>query len=112
MSKYVFVVMTNPTEGQEDAYNAWYDDQHLPDVLKVEGFTAAQRFRLAPIEAGNPNAPYRYLALYEVETDDLQKARDALTAVAGTEAMPMSPALDAGISAIWYQAAGERRLAG
>lgn len=112
MAKYVFVVMTNPAEGQEEEYNRWYDNQHLPDVLKVEGFVAAQRFKLAPVESGNAKATHSYMALYEAETDDLARVQKALGAAAGTDAMPMSPALETrGLSAVWYQVAGERQLA-
>jgi hypothetical protein len=50
MARHTFVVFTNPTEGQEDEYNDWYDNTHLSDVLKVEGFVAAQRFKLADTE--------------------------------------------------------------
>ena len=44
MAKYTFVVLTNPTSGKEAEYNKWYNDQHIPDVLNVPGFVAAQRF--------------------------------------------------------------------
>ena len=29
MAKHVFVVLTNPLEGKEDAYNDWYTNVHL-----------------------------------------------------------------------------------
>jgi hypothetical protein len=35
MEKHLFVGFTNPVEGQDDAFNAWYSDVHLKDVLKV-----------------------------------------------------------------------------
>ncbi len=112
MPKYVFVVMTNPTDGQEAEYNRWYDNQHLPDVLKVEGFVAAQRFKLATADGGEPKGPHRYMALYEAETDDLGKLQKALGEAAGTDAMPMSPALETrGLTATWFEVAGERLLA-
>jgi len=45
MAKYTFVVLTNPTSSKEAEYNEWYNKQHIPDVLNVPGFVAAQRFR-------------------------------------------------------------------
>lgn len=109
MAKYVFVVMTNAVEGQEDEFNAWYDNQHIGDVLKVEGFKAAQRFRLAPAEADNPKAVHRYLAIYEVETDDLAKTQAALGAAIGTPAMPLTGALEVRKTfSVYYEPIGEK----
>src|SRR5712692_5831572 len=72
MAKYTFVVMTNPTAGKEAEFNEWYNKHHIPDVLNVPGFVCGQRFRLADTQMGGENSNvYKYLALYEIETDDL-----------------------------------------
>jgi hypothetical protein len=71
MAKYTFIVLSNPTSpAQEDEYNKWYDDQHIPDVLSLDGYVTAQRFRLADSQVGENN-PHKYLTLYEMETDNL-----------------------------------------
>jgi hypothetical protein len=93
MAKYTFVVLTNPTSGKEAEYNKWYNEQHIPDVLNVPGFVAAQRFRLADAQMSDNN-PHRYLALYEIETDDLAGALKELKARGGTADMVMSDAID------------------
>jgi hypothetical protein len=93
MAKYTFVVLTNPTEGKEAEYNKWYNGQHIPDVLNVPGFVAAQRFKLADAQMGATN-PYKYLALYEIETNDLAGALEALKSRVGTNDMIMSDAID------------------
>ena len=80
MAKYTFVVLTNPTSGKEAEYNEWYNKQHIPDVL-------------ADSQMGDKN-PYRYLALYEIETDDLAAALKELKARGGSDDMIMSDALD------------------
>lgn len=90
MPKYQYVVMSNPTPGKEEEYNRWYNEQHLHDVVAVPGFVAAQRFRVE----GEGSLPHRYLALYEIETDDVQKTLADLAGRAGTPAMPMSDAID------------------
>ena len=41
MGRYMFLGLTNATEGRDDEFNDWYDNRHLPDVLAVEGFVAA-----------------------------------------------------------------------
>jgi hypothetical protein len=95
MAKYTFVVLTNPTAGKDAEFNEWYNGQHIPDVLNVPGFVCAQRFRLANTQmGGESSSPYKYLALYEIETDDLAGALKDLRARAGTADMVMSDALD------------------
>src|SRR3954452_9573210 len=71
MAKHVFVVLTNPVEGKEDTYNDWYTNVHLGDVLKVPGIVAARRFKMSDVQRGEPPFPWRYLGLYEIDTDDL-----------------------------------------
>ncbi len=93
MAKYTFVVLTNPTSGKEAEYNEWYNGQHIPDVLNVPGFVRAQRFKLTDAQMG-PNNPHKYLALYEIETDNLAGALAALKARGGTADMVMSDAID------------------
>jgi hypothetical protein len=93
MARHTFVVFTNPTEGREDEFNDWYDNTHLNDVVNVEGFVAAQRFKLA--ETDPPQEfPHRYLALYEVESDDLGKVAQALSEAGESGAMFISESLD------------------
>ena len=91
MTRYNLVVLSNPVAGQEDEYNRWYSEQHLQDVLAIPGVIAAQRFRIADESAG---AAHRYLALYELETDQLAQVLGELGKRAGTPAMPISAALD------------------
>jgi hypothetical protein len=100
MSRYIFMVMTNASEGQDEAFNAWYTNKHLPDVFKIDGYVSAQRFKLIP-KPGTPCA-HRYLALYEVETNDLAKTHAALAAASGTDVMPWDPAFDSSSVIGWY----------
>src|SRR3546814_14665808 len=70
MTKQLFMIITEaPSAEEEAAFETWYVDRHMPDVLAVPGFTAAQRFRLAP-GPDEDNAPARYLTIYEMETED------------------------------------------
>lgn len=110
MARHHFIVLSNPVAGREDDYNDWYDNEHLDDVLKVEGFVAAQRFRLAPMNPAQ-ESPYGYLAIYEVESDDLDAARAAIEAAAG--GMHISGALDQEDLPAWYYSPiTERKTAG
>lgn len=95
MAKYTFVVLTNPTPGQDAEFNRWYNEQHIPDVLNAAGFVCAQRFRLSDTQM-NPNAEktHKYLALYEIETNDLAASLKDLQSRGGTPDMIMSDAID------------------
>jgi len=93
MEKHMFVVFTNAVEGQEDIYNEWYTDVHLKDVLKVPGIVSARRFKLSDVQRDAPPHPWKYLALYEIETDDLNRTLAALKERAGTSAMVISNAV-------------------
>jgi hypothetical protein len=48
--------------GQEEAFNRWYDDVHLPDVLEVDGVSSASRYRLSSGEG-------TYITVYRVDGD-------------------------------------------
>ncbi|MGI9324333.1 MAG: hypothetical protein ACR2PZ_03870 [Pseudomonadales bacterium] len=93
MAKYMLLVQSNPSPGQEYNYNQWYTQTHLPEVLEVEGFSAAQRFKVrgAPV-AGSP--AHQYVALYELETEDPEAALVALSAAVERGTVHMSDALD------------------
>lgn len=95
MAKHVFVVFTNPVPGKDGTYNDWYTNQHLSDVLNVPGFVSAQRFKLSDTQRAAGPFPWQYMALYQIETDDLQKTLATLAERSGTSAMVMSDALAA-----------------
>jgi hypothetical protein len=113
MAKYTFVVLSNPTTpGQEAEYNEWYNKIHIPDVLNVPGFVAAQRFTLADAQLGDGPHAHRYLALYEIETDDAKATLNELQKRVGTADMVMSDGIDMkGISVGLFKPVAERVLA-
>jgi hypothetical protein len=102
MAKHILVVLSNATEGGDAEFNEWYTNTHLGDVLKLRGFTAAQRFRLSDTQLGAEEIPYRYLATYEVETDDVADAAAALRGGVGESGMYISPTLDMGRTVAWF----------
>lgn len=105
MSRHTLVVMTNAAEGKDAEFNAWYTDVHLPEVLQVQGFQGAQRFKVADATFAG-ESQYAYLALYEIETDDLQGALNALKAAARN--MNMSATLDKSVGAWAFTPITER----
>ena len=74
--KAVLMVLTNCTDpAREQEFNDWYTNVHIPDVLLTPGIVRGTRFRLAtePREGQN-----KYLALYELHTDDAASVQQNL----------------------------------
>jgi hypothetical protein len=97
MTHHVLIVLSNAADARDDEFNDWYDNQHLRDVLSVEGFVAAQRFRLsdAQLRPEEPR-PHRYLAVYEIEAPDLAMPLRALLSGVMDGTIPLSETLDVG----------------
>ncbi len=112
MGTYRYIVLTNPVEGREDEYNDWYSNIHLPDLVAIPGFTAAQRFKATDLGDGT-SPKFKYLAIYEVETDDIKATMDGMMARAGTDKMVLSDALDVeGVYNVLYEPFGARAVEG
>jgi hypothetical protein len=103
MPRYAFVVHTNPVDGREDEYNDWYSGPHLADLRRVPGVVSARRFRLADAQIRDTAGAHRYLAIYEVETDDPQIFVREILARAGTELLATSSALAPDSSAVLWE---------
>lgn len=66
MAKGIIYVETYPSSPErEQEYNTWYDEIHLPELVAIDGIVSARRLR--PVNGEGP-----YVALYEIEGDDLQ----------------------------------------
>ncbi len=73
MAKGIFLVQNSPVSPEREAeFNRWYDEVHLPEMCAVEGVVSARRF------AGAPGEPY--VTVYELEADDLDVVRAAISA--------------------------------
>jgi len=56
-------------------FNTWYDETHIPQVREaVPGITRVTRHRLTDPMTGDGPALPRYLAIYEIEGNDVQTA--------------------------------------
>ena len=76
----VFVVLSEPfSQEEEDRYNDWYDHTHVPALLRLDGFVRASRWRIPEwLPVSQALGERRYLALYELETDDLSGALEQM----------------------------------
>jgi hypothetical protein len=103
MARHLLVVHSNPAENREQEYNEWYSNRHLADLLALPGVVSARRFVLAEAQLSDVPLPFKYLALYEVETDDLQDFIGQLISRSGTDSLPISTALARSSSAILWK---------
>ena len=104
MEKYYFLVLSNPVEGREEEYNAWYSDIHIIDALKVPGIKAARRFHLSKVQRRDPPYLWNYMTLYEIETNDLAETMRILNERSGSAVMPVSDAFDPKHIALVFEA--------
>lgn len=81
MQRGILAVQTSPKPGEEEQFNAWYDAAHVPEILATVGFLVGRRFRTvrAPGEAGTAGPWLPYLAVYDIESDDLAASYASLT---------------------------------
>jgi hypothetical protein len=93
MARHKLFVLSNPSPGGEAAYNAWYNDEHLPEIVTLPGFGAARRMKLV-VNGLGPAAGFQhnYLAIYDIETEDVQAAVAAL--LESAERMFIAESLD------------------
>ena len=97
MGKYIMFVQSRPTEGKEADYHAWYDGEHVGDILSIPGVVSARRFNAMKTMLPGPDLPFA--AIYELETDDPQAV---LAAMAESGAKHPSPdALDSSAFGLW-----------
>jgi hypothetical protein len=67
----VFVALTNPTAGREGDFRRWYE-AHVPEVLEnYPGLTIGQLFRATADQRSGTAPTWEYLALYDLEADDV-----------------------------------------
>lgn len=75
MEKHIVVVALNCSDPEKEGeFNEWYNTIHLPDVLETPGFVRATRWEHTNPKEGDA----KFLALYDVETDDVRATMKAL----------------------------------
>jgi hypothetical protein len=111
MGRYLLVVQTNAIEGRDREFNDWYDQLHIPELLAVPGVVAARRYELGEHQLGNgmepmmsSSQPFRYLAIYEIETQDDENWIRELETRIRTAQMQTSDALSPIFAAAMWKA--------
>ena len=99
MAKYNMVVQSKALVGKDAEYNTWYDNQHFGDICAIPGVTGGRRLEQVMTVAGEPGL--KYLAIYDIETDDIGALMAEMGRRGAEGLMPISDALDAPASQLW-----------
>lgn len=99
MGRYVLVVPSSAQEGRDNDYNEWYNNQHIHDICAIPGVKSGRRF--VPSAASPMPPPANYLAIYEIETDDIGAVMGEMYRRSQAGEMPMTDALDLESAKMW-----------
>jgi len=67
VTNHIHLVFSDPPDGvSETEYNDWYD-AHVQEILSVEGWHSATRYRLDAVVDAAGTGGYRYLTVYELD---------------------------------------------
>ncbi|KDR85837.1 hypothetical protein GALMADRAFT_54032 [Galerina marginata CBS 339.88] len=77
-ANYVLIVQVAVPSLSEDAFNKWYNEEHIPDIAShVPGWNRARRYKLVgqPVELTGKQDPsikegYNYLAIHDFDRAD------------------------------------------
>jgi len=64
MATVLFVVKATITKDREEAFNRWYNDEHVPQVLRFKGVVSARRYKALEGEE-----KFQYMAVYELQDE-------------------------------------------
>jgi hypothetical protein len=102
MAKSMFMAWASPVDDASDTeFNAWYDGTHIPAI------TAVYRYRVADVPGVGASSAHRYVAVYEMDTDDVAGAMAALGAASADGRIDMTATMDLTANPPvlqWYQA--------
>ena len=80
MPRGVMIVGTRPSDPERDReFNDWYDTMHLREMCEVPGIVSGHRFALSGAQMMPPDGTqHEYVAIYEFDTDNVQRMVDDL----------------------------------
>jgi len=73
-ARFVSIITTECSPEEETKVNKWYNEVHIPMLLKYKGLKKAARYKIIGENKDKPN----YLAIYEYDS------KEAMTAISGS----------------------------
>lgn len=64
MATVLFVVKATIAKDREEAFNRWYNEEHVPQFLRFPGAVSARRYKAIMGED-----KYQYMAVYELKDE-------------------------------------------
>lgn len=61
----LLIVKQTITEDREEAFNRWYNEEHVPQFMQWKGVVSARRYK-----AFLGEDKYQYIAIYELESQE------------------------------------------
>jgi hypothetical protein len=102
LGKFLMVVTSGAKEGRDEEYNSWYDSTHIHEICAIPGVKSGRRYDAIPTTPHPQPAPY--LAIYEIEADDVGAVLGEMMRRGEAGEMSMSDALNIDQAKIWmYQ---------
>lgn len=96
--KAVMIVHANPTDASREAeFNQWYEENHIPDMVKaVDGVVSGRRYRYSDVQRVPAEAApaHRYITIYELDSDDLSSVVEQMK----TAQVHISDSMDLAVS--------------
>ncbi len=92
----MMMAMANAVPGREKEFEDWYSSRHVHEMMQAPGIVSAQCFVLTDLQRYKGTQPFRYMALYEIEGEEVRATIDYLishagTAISGCAAMASEP---------------------
>jgi hypothetical protein len=81
--RYAMLVFANPIPGREAEFNDWYTNTHMGDLVQLQGWMGAQRFRIVTNVQPRPSTAgyaHGYLIIWDLEEADPNAALSRMTA--------------------------------
>ncbi len=76
-TKFLFIVGHEVPRHMDREFNAWYNTEHIPAMMRVPGFVTARRFVLAKgLPPPDPKALPKYISLYDGQSDHVFEEPD------------------------------------
>src|SRR5712692_9804601 len=83
MNRYLYLVFANPVPGMEVQFNDWYTTTHMGDLVQLQGWMGAQRFRIVTNVQPRPTMAgyaHGYLIIWDLEETEANAALSRMTA--------------------------------
>ena len=105
METFMLAAFARPIPGREQEFGDWYENQHIPDIMRIDGFKSARRYECVdpPTRAGS------FLTVYEVEAGQATDIAEAIDVARQAGQLVGSDSLDrSSLELVSYRAISSR----